>query len=296
MRIFLCTFAALCLLAGPALSEPVGFVAGLEGSVEREPAGGEEARALALDDEVFVGDIIRTGEDSSVKLLMADDTTLTVSDETELEIDEFIVGPQATREPSVLKLLNGSLRTRVGSAFGGTTRLQLHTPTAVMGVKGTEWDTWVYGQDDGVQTLACCLSGLITMENVDPSVTGIVDLPIGMCSRVLPALQPAEPVPLSTLTGVAAVRTPGSSLVATTTAAIDPVESDYAPPAVSVDVLASRLQSPVISVGDTGAETLSSGDAALIDVRADPPMEVPAGPPGFLPPGDGGNMGMDKQP
>ena len=68
--------------------------------------------------------------------MLVDDTTLTLGEETEVVIDELLVGPAALRELSILRQLRGKLRVRVGEAFGGTTRLQVHTPTAVMGVKG----------------------------------------------------------------------------------------------------------------------------------------------------------------
>lgn len=161
------SLAALVLLAGTAgaQSQPVGFVAGTEGSAELQSAGGASWTAALVDQEVFIGDTVRTGPGGALKVVLVDDTTLSIGEDTELEIDSFVVGPAATQERSVLNLLKGQVRARVGEAFGGTTRLEMETPTAVIGVKGTvfevilaqmlltvcDWEGSVYVQAKGSQ-------------------------------------------------------------------------------------------------------------------------------------------------
>lgn len=173
-----------------ASAEPVGFVARTEGTVDIQKGGNMSWAAAAVDADVEIGDTIRTGPDSMAKILLVDDTTLTVHDETVLQIDKYVVGPAATRETSILKLTSGHVKTRVGEAFGGTTRLEMHTPTAVIGVKGTVFSCWVYEEDNETNSLCCTDSGATFMRNADPSVSGTFDVPAGECAAVLPGYAP----------------------------------------------------------------------------------------------------------
>jgi len=188
LRLGLAGAIALALLAaGPALAEPVGFLGVVEGEVEVRPGGTGSFTAAAIDREISVGDAIRTGRDSLAKLVLKDDSVITIDEETELVIDHYVLGSGAS-EPSRVSLLSGHVRTKVGEAFGGTTRLQLHTPTAVIGVKGTEWLTWYLSQQE--ITYVCVLSGIVTLESSDPAVTGSYEPPVGSCAKALPHLRP----------------------------------------------------------------------------------------------------------
>ncbi len=178
--------AALLLVGSTASAEPVGFVALAEGDVQIRANAGTSFAAAVPDSDVSIGDTIRTGRHGFAKIVLVDDTILTVDEETELSIDEYVVGPAATQEPSKVSLVSGHVRTKVGEAFGGTTRLEMHTPTAVIGVKGTEWLTWVTEQ----ATWVCVIAGLVLLESQDAAVTGGYEAPAGQCAKVLPHLRP----------------------------------------------------------------------------------------------------------
>jgi ferric-dicitrate binding protein FerR (iron transport regulator) len=194
----LAALTAALLLAGPALAEPVGFLAEAEGTVELKSGGAGSFAAAAQDSDVSIGDTIRTGRDSGAKLVLVDDTIITIDEETELVIDKYVVGPSAATEPSKLDLLAGHMRTRVGEAFGGPTRLQVHTPTAVIGVKGTEFYVWSIL--DPLTTYTCVISGIVTVESNEPDLSGTYEPPVGGCARVLPHARP-EPADLRDVGG-----------------------------------------------------------------------------------------------
>jgi hypothetical protein len=187
------------LVAGAAWAEPVGFLAVAEGTVEVKSAGAASFAAAAVDREISVGDTIRTGRASLAKLVLQDDTVLTIDEETELLIDQYVLGPSAAQEPSRIDLLSGHVRTKVGKAFGGETRLQLHTPTAVIGVKGTEWLTWYLNQL--ATTYVCTVEGIVTVESNDPTITDSYDPPVGSCAKILKHARP-EPAELNALPAV----------------------------------------------------------------------------------------------
>jgi hypothetical protein len=145
-------------LPAVADAEPVGFLAVVHGTVEIQPKGATAFQAALRDRDIEIGDTLRTGRDSALKAILADETILTLGAESELLVEEFVVGAAATRDPSTLRLLRGRVRAIVGEAFGGTTRLEMHTPTAVIGVKGTDYDATVRDEDE---TFACNLDGHI---------------------------------------------------------------------------------------------------------------------------------------
>jgi hypothetical protein len=186
----LVAFVGLAALgAGSASAQPVGFVAAMEGDVSLIRSGETSWQAATIHQDVELGDTIRTGLDASVKLVLADDTTLTLGEDTELVIDSFVVSEDALTEPSVIRQLKGELRTRIGEAFGGASRIQIHTPTAVMGVKGTTMSIQVAAQ--GEATLGCNDEGsvYVTLHGDDTEY----DVPEGQCREVT-ADQVGDPI------------------------------------------------------------------------------------------------------
>jgi hypothetical protein len=160
------------------------------------PTGETSWAAAAIDRDIEVGDTLRTGPASAAKVLLIDETILTLGESTELLIDSYIVGSDATRDPSVLKLLKGKARVLVGEAFGGPTRVEMHTPTAVIGVKGTEFEAQVI-EEAGVAawTLVCNLDGSVFVRPLDPALAGSVEPRPGLCTQVFPDQPPEREIP-----------------------------------------------------------------------------------------------------
>src|SRR5262245_7384427 len=85
----------LCVGAVASADDPVGHVAALEGGAEAQHAGGSACPPLAAGDGVLLGDHVRTLADGRVKLLLRDDSVLTLGVSSELTLDEQTVGAQA---------------------------------------------------------------------------------------------------------------------------------------------------------------------------------------------------------
>ncbi len=188
---------AIGMLASPGLAgaEPVGFIAAFEGSVEVQAAGGMSWAAAALDRDLEIGDVVRTGPASAVKMLLADETILALGESTELTIDSYIVGSAATRDPSVLRLLKGKARVLVGEAFGGPTRVEMHTPTAVIGVKGTKFEAYVVeDRARGQWTLVCNLGGHIFVRRINEKTERAVRPRFELCTRVFRDQPPSDEI------------------------------------------------------------------------------------------------------
>lgn len=180
-----------------ANADSIGFVAASEGDASLL-RGDQSSWSLALvDQDVEIGDTARTGPESALKLVLVDDTTLTLGEDTELVIDELLVGPAALRELSILRQLRGKLRVRVGEAFGGTTRLQVHTPTAVMGVKGSQFSSWVKREQGSVHTLVCNTGGEVWVAAAGGGAAQSEPIAFGKCRRVSEAGMVGPEIPIT---------------------------------------------------------------------------------------------------
>ena len=181
------------ILAGPATAAPAGFVAAVRGMAEMSSAGSDSFTLATVDREISEGDTVRTGRYAWAKILLTDNTTIALDEETELLFDKLVVG--GGKEPTRLELLSGHLRTKVAETFGGPTRVEVYTPTAVIGVKGTEWLTWITDQ----VTWVCVVAGLVSTANRDASVPGELDLGPGSCARIARGSAPERTDPPSQL-------------------------------------------------------------------------------------------------
>jgi hypothetical protein len=168
-------------LAAPAAAEPVGFLAALSGETDLRARGSDSFRSAELDQDVREGDTLRTGRRAWAKVVLRDDTTFAVDEETEVVFDRYALGSLASSgAPSQIDVLQGHVRTKIGETFGDSTRLKLRTPTAVVGVKGTEWLTWVEIDD----TWVCVIEGIVDASNRDPAIGGSIDVGPGQCARI----------------------------------------------------------------------------------------------------------------
>ncbi len=183
---------ALCLgLAAPvAAAEPIGQVAAVEGQVDlRSFAAAASAwQPAALDQALELGDWIRTQRNARARILLANDSVLSVDEETELGLDQAVVGAAGGRPHPVIQQVSGQVLTAVGEAFGGQTRLEVHTPTAVLGVKGTVFEVRVRRE-----TLACVYQGNVSVRNANPAVKGEELIPEGWCREVHRDRPPGPP-------------------------------------------------------------------------------------------------------
>ncbi len=193
-RLTLLGIAALGL-AGTAAAAPVGFVADFRGMVEIQPENARNWAPAAIDGGVSVGDSIRTQREAFVKVLLVDDTLLEIGGHTEILIDRMIVGDLATTERSILREFHGHVRAYVGEKFGGTTRLEIHTPTAIVGVKGSVMEVWVINQGGRMTTVVANVEGEVWVKSAGVPGASEVMVSEGQSSVIS---EGQEPSPSST--------------------------------------------------------------------------------------------------
>lgn len=158
--------AAVCLLAGPALAEPMLRGATPAGSVIARKSG-EEVRfidlagwtAVELAQDLLAGDVLRTNATGNLAVMFADRTQMRLARNTTI-----IVKSVGAAADSVFELQRGTLW---GRAARGGLGLTVETPAAAAAVRGTDFALTV----DGDRTVLTVLEGIVALGNPQGTVT-----------------------------------------------------------------------------------------------------------------------------
>ncbi len=118
-------------------AQRAGEVISVLGEPEVKQSDATKWQTLAMGDDVFVGDKIRT-KDGKAKILLVDDTVLTLDVNTRLGISKHMFRPKEKKRSGMFSLWSGRVKALVGSFFGDSD-VRIKTPTAVAGVRGTHF-------------------------------------------------------------------------------------------------------------------------------------------------------------
>lgn len=145
MKIFSPLFAfllgvAIVVFAVPVHAEqPVaGYVTRVRGDVQA--AVDTQRQAVALGHALLLGTKLVTGPDARMEARMKDGTVLTLGERTEFII-AHVAGATAAAKGSQFELLKGAFRAITAPADSKSTTLplQVRTPVAIIGVRGTDF-------------------------------------------------------------------------------------------------------------------------------------------------------------
>lgn len=176
------------LLAAPVLAADVGEVVLVRNVVRGTPPGGA-AKALAAGDGVGLGLRVETGADSAAKMTFDPNGSLTLGATAKVVIDKNLVDSATGRYDSALSILAGQIRLALGKLFRGD--VSVDTPTAVVGVKGTDLRVEV-NEPTGTTTVTVT-EGVVTVRS---KAGGEVTVRAGQRTVVAPGQPPTLPAPL----------------------------------------------------------------------------------------------------
>jgi len=140
--------AALSILAFPAqAAEQAGMVKVSKGAVSIERDGKRVTADVGT--PVLVADRVRTGADGSVGVTLRDNTLLSAGPNSLIVIDKFAYD-NATQEGKMsVAIRRGTLSVASGRIAKRTPEsVDFHTPTSILGVRGTEFVIEVEGTGD----------------------------------------------------------------------------------------------------------------------------------------------------
>ena len=133
------------LLPSFAQAAPIGEFTNIKGRVDVAKAG-KKARPVKLRDSISVGDIVRTERQSMAEITFIEKSIIRLRSSSRLEISEYLVEKDKTK--GILKLFRGMVHSTVNTAHkkifgqGKNNIYEVHTPTAVVGVRGSEFKTF----------------------------------------------------------------------------------------------------------------------------------------------------------
>ena len=137
---------ALCCAAGAApAADRAGEVTLTRGLATAHGAG-TAARILGEGAPVYVGDVVSTGPRSVALLKLEDGSRVTLRPETSFQVEEYVLSD--TRPSAVFRLFKGGLRAVTGfMSKRNPNAVQLRTAVATIGIRGTEFDVRICGDD-----------------------------------------------------------------------------------------------------------------------------------------------------
>jgi hypothetical protein len=112
-------------------AQPIGLFTAVEGNVFAGRAGVPHPVRAGLHEGIAVLDAIETSLSSRTKILLEDDTLLTIGEDSRVEIVEHAYQPEADYRRTVMRLVRGQMRVLLGRSFTGPgSVVEVHTPTA----------------------------------------------------------------------------------------------------------------------------------------------------------------------
>ena len=142
----------LCFVVRPAASEPqkvgaISFLIGGPGDVLIKKTSTDKWKDASLKMDLFEKDVIKTGAEARVEILLLDQSVLRIGENSELELTKGIV--EKTSKEIQADLKTGRVWANVTKLTGKNDQFQIKAPTAVCAVRGT-----IYRIDaDSVTTL-----------------------------------------------------------------------------------------------------------------------------------------------
>jgi hypothetical protein len=173
-------------------SEPIGSITRIEGEVFLAHEGDTAMFEAMLGDPIYLKDHIQTEKDSRVQVLFDDESLLNLAENTTMQITEYVYSPE---KRSCIFRIWGKVRAIVGRYFPGAgSRYEVHTPTAIIGVRGTHF---IVDATLTEETTVVCLdtSRDLVVRNMRDDVAGEVILTGGLMTKVLEGQPPTPPVP-----------------------------------------------------------------------------------------------------
>ena len=157
----------LCALAagGAQAQQNIGSTALSQNMVSRVLSGA--AGPLSSGDPVYRDELVRTGEDSTAKLIFLDSTNLAIGPTSRVTLDVFVYAGGTSAQKLTVNLAKGIFRFTTGAL--DKKAYEISTPTASIGVRGTVLDIDVRSPQTRVtlvegQALVCPRRPGITFE------------------------------------------------------------------------------------------------------------------------------------
>ena len=137
-RLAACMLLVLGICGMAQAAEPAGMIKTSKGTVTLERDG--QKLIAVVGTPVLVADKLRTGSDGAVGVTLRDSTLLSAGPNSLITIDKFAFDSTTTDGRMSVGVRKGTLSVASGKIAKKTPEsVDFHTPTSVLGVRGTEF-------------------------------------------------------------------------------------------------------------------------------------------------------------
>ena len=141
-HIYLMFFCLAILPSFVAQAQAIdGVFTVVKGNVKVQQLSTHQVVKAKIGQKVYPQDTIMTGGDSRAKIVMVDNNVINVLPNSKFAIKAYQYKPSQNKKNVLLNVLYGKIRTTVQQKYHGTNKFRVETPSAVAGVRGTDFIT-----------------------------------------------------------------------------------------------------------------------------------------------------------
>lgn len=147
-KIIITSFTLLIFSSAHSFSkEMIGVIAAGIGEIQNQ-----NKETLVTGSKIYFGDSVIVKTKSNAQILLMDETTITVGENSELTIDEFVYDPKSKVGKIVSNIKIGTVKIITGEiSKQNTDNLVIKVPTGSVGARGTEFAVVI--ESDGKSTI-----------------------------------------------------------------------------------------------------------------------------------------------
>ena len=134
-KVFIIIFLTFASVANASNNSFVGVIGAAIGDIKNQ-----KNESLSNGSKIFFGDTIISKSKSNAQILFLDQTVLTLGEETELTIDEFVYDPNSQDGSFVSTVKTGTVKFITGQiSKKNPDNLEVKVPAGTLGARGTEF-------------------------------------------------------------------------------------------------------------------------------------------------------------
>jgi len=151
-------------------------------------------------DPVFEGDTVKTGPGVKAQIELSDKSIINVGPSATLRVRAYLVNAKDGKRNYVLKALKGTIRFIIAKTFETTSgtgswkdsNVTVETPTAVAGIRGTDFFVLVDTSGEVPKVTIAVNEGVVNVRSSSLRIAGSVDVAANRMTIVLRGRKPAE--------------------------------------------------------------------------------------------------------
>jgi hypothetical protein len=173
-------------------ADRIGTVLAVEGTAEVQSQNATTWEVVRFRDAIYLNDTVRTADNGQVKVLLRDDTILTLAERSEMRFTEFLLTQNQRR--TLVDLAVGKLRVLTTTIFGSGSAVEIRTPNTVAGVRGTIFVV-IFTPPDITEVIS--FDREVSARHLNPAIPEIEVLPANFRTRIIGSRPPERPTELS---------------------------------------------------------------------------------------------------